>query len=207
MGLHFRKTKKLGPFRITASKSGVGISAGVAGARITKRADGRTQATVGLPGTGIRYTATTGSTGRRKASGAQSQSTVSDNGVHHGGSGNQKFALLFFSGGTLLISQNTIELRHYGSAVKRGGVSRLSVNVKDISHIHVVGPNGPGTIHTGEFTLVTHAMAKGGVTPVTHHQMTMSYNNTAGELARIESLRQAVRKWNGPGRIIRKLLS
>ncbi len=43
MGLSYRKSTKIGPLRITASKSGISYSAGVKGARITKRADGRVQ--------------------------------------------------------------------------------------------------------------------------------------------------------------------
>lgn len=56
MGFHFRKSIKAGPFRFTLSKSGISTSFGVKGARITKRADGRTQGTVRIPGTGIYYT-------------------------------------------------------------------------------------------------------------------------------------------------------
>lgn len=59
MGLVFRKTKKVGPFRVSVSKKGVGVSAGVPGYRVTKRADGRVQETVSLPGSGIRYTTST----------------------------------------------------------------------------------------------------------------------------------------------------
>ena len=57
MGLRFRKSIKLpGGFRINLSKSGVGFSWGVKGARVTRTAKGRTQATFSLPGTGISYT-------------------------------------------------------------------------------------------------------------------------------------------------------
>ncbi len=56
MGWKFRKSYKFGPFRTTISNAGVSHSFGVKGARITKRADGRTQGTLGIPGTGIYYT-------------------------------------------------------------------------------------------------------------------------------------------------------
>ncbi len=46
MGLQFRKSKKIRPFRITASKCGIGASVDVKGARIAKRADGRTRTTL-----------------------------------------------------------------------------------------------------------------------------------------------------------------
>lgn len=63
MGIRFRKSFGKGPIRVTISKSGVSTSVGVKGARITRRADGKTQTTVGIPGTGISYTS--GSSERR----------------------------------------------------------------------------------------------------------------------------------------------
>lgn len=42
MGLYFRKSKSIGPFRINFSKSGVGVSTGVKGARISKGPRGTT---------------------------------------------------------------------------------------------------------------------------------------------------------------------
>ncbi|MGW7530372.1 DUF4236 domain-containing protein [Streptomyces sp. NPDC054783] len=60
MGFSYRKSLKAGPIRVTASKSGISYSAGVKGARVTKRADGRVQTTLSAPGTGMRYTTTAG---------------------------------------------------------------------------------------------------------------------------------------------------
>lgn len=65
MGFRFRKTFKAGPIRMTVSKSGIGVSAGVKGARITKPAKGKTRATVGIPGTGLSYSKTVG--GKKKS--------------------------------------------------------------------------------------------------------------------------------------------
>jgi hypothetical protein len=65
MGFSYRKSVKAGPFRITASKSGISYSAGVKGARVTKRANGRVQTTLSAPGTGLRYTATSGTKSRQ----------------------------------------------------------------------------------------------------------------------------------------------
>ena len=65
MGFSYRKSVKMGPFRVTASKSGISYSAGVKGARITKRADGKVQTTLSARGTGLRYTKTT--QGKRRA--------------------------------------------------------------------------------------------------------------------------------------------
>lgn len=56
-----RMTKKFGPARITASKRGLGFSVGGGPLRVTKRADGRVQRTVRIPGTGIHDTRVVGS--------------------------------------------------------------------------------------------------------------------------------------------------
>lgn len=58
MGFRFRKSFGFGPFRTTISKSGISTSVGVKGARITKRADGKNQTTVSIPGTGISHVST-----------------------------------------------------------------------------------------------------------------------------------------------------
>lgn len=55
MGFRFRKSVSFGPFRMNLSKSGVGYSVGVKGARITKTVKGRTRTTLSAPGTGISY--------------------------------------------------------------------------------------------------------------------------------------------------------
>ena len=53
MGYRYRKSFKLGPFRINLSKSGVGWSVGNKYARYTRKANGGTRITTTLPGTGI----------------------------------------------------------------------------------------------------------------------------------------------------------
>ncbi|HID0796012.1 TPA: DUF4236 domain-containing protein [Clostridium botulinum] len=58
MGFRFRKSVKIGPFRINFSKSGVGYSVGSKGYRVTKRADGRIQETYSVPESGISYVKT-----------------------------------------------------------------------------------------------------------------------------------------------------
>lgn len=55
MGLRYRKSVKLGPFRINFSKSGVGWSVGNKWARYTKKANGGIRVTRTIPGTGISY--------------------------------------------------------------------------------------------------------------------------------------------------------
>ena len=55
MGLRYRKSIKLGPMRINLSKSGIGWSVGVKGARFTKKANGGYRTTMSVPGTGVSY--------------------------------------------------------------------------------------------------------------------------------------------------------
>jgi hypothetical protein len=67
MGFQYRKSKKIGPMRFTVSKRGVGYSVGGKGFRVTKRADGRIQQTVSVPGTGMRWVSTSGHAHRATA--------------------------------------------------------------------------------------------------------------------------------------------
>lgn len=60
MGLRLRKSVKIGSVRVNLSKTGIGYSTGVKGYRVTKRADGRTQTTYSIPGTGVGYVTTSG---------------------------------------------------------------------------------------------------------------------------------------------------
>ncbi|WP_063770596.1 DUF4236 domain-containing protein [Streptacidiphilus carbonis] len=71
MGFSYRKSFKAGPIRVTASKSGISYSAGVKGARVTKRANGRVTTRVSAPGTGLSYTTGSG----RKSAGKTTRST------------------------------------------------------------------------------------------------------------------------------------
>ena len=57
MGFRFRKSINIGKFlRINFSKSGIGYSIGVPGARMSRSAKGDTKTTYSIPGTGISYT-------------------------------------------------------------------------------------------------------------------------------------------------------
>lgn len=61
MGFRYRKSINLGKgFRVNISKSGIGYSYGVKGARITKTANGHTRQTLSIPGTGISYVSESG---------------------------------------------------------------------------------------------------------------------------------------------------
>lgn len=60
MGFSYLKGLKAGPFRVTASKSGISCSAGVEDIRVTKQADGHAQTTISAPGTGLHNTTNSG---------------------------------------------------------------------------------------------------------------------------------------------------
>ena len=55
MGWSYRKSVKLGPFRVSISKSGVGYSLGGKGFRTGVSSRGRKYTSVSIPGTGLRY--------------------------------------------------------------------------------------------------------------------------------------------------------
>jgi hypothetical protein len=55
MGWSFRRSKSLGLFRLNFSKSGLGFSFGVPGARIGVNAKGKKYVRGGIPGTGLTY--------------------------------------------------------------------------------------------------------------------------------------------------------
>ena len=65
MGWRYRKSISIGKgMRVNISKSGVGYSFGVPGARITKTATGKIRQTYSIPGTGISYVTESGSAKR-----------------------------------------------------------------------------------------------------------------------------------------------
>lgn len=56
MGFRFKKSINLGGgVRLNGSKSGIGVSAGVKGLRVSHGADGKTRVTASIPGTGLSY--------------------------------------------------------------------------------------------------------------------------------------------------------
>ena len=64
MGMRFRKSIKLGGgTKLNLSKSGVGVSAGVKGFRVSTNTSGRSRVTSSLPGTGLSYVNEFGSSG------------------------------------------------------------------------------------------------------------------------------------------------
>ena len=62
----FRRSTKIGPFRLTATKRGFSTSVGVPGARIGINTKGQVRATGGIPGTGIYDTEIIGHVGAAK---------------------------------------------------------------------------------------------------------------------------------------------
>ena len=66
MGMRFRRSIKLGPgVRFNLSKTGIGISAGLKGARYSVHSSGRQTTTARLPGTGVYYMKQTGGHGSK----------------------------------------------------------------------------------------------------------------------------------------------
>lgn len=67
MGLRFRRSKKIAPgVKLNLSKKGASVSFGTRGAHYTVNTGGKRTATVGIPGSGISYSASSG--GRKRSS-------------------------------------------------------------------------------------------------------------------------------------------
>lgn len=78
--MRFRRSVKIAPgLRFNVSKTGIGVSAGTRGARVSVHSSGRTTRTVGVPGTGLhwREDKRIGSAGRRAATGSGQRPTSS----------------------------------------------------------------------------------------------------------------------------------
>ena len=74
MGFRFRKTVSLGKLvRLNISKSGIGVSTGVRGLRLSVSPDGKVRSTVGLPGTGLSHTKDIGDLTPSQAGAAKSK--------------------------------------------------------------------------------------------------------------------------------------
>jgi hypothetical protein len=55
MGFYYRKSVRLGPFRVNLSKSGIGYSVGGPGFRTGVSSRGKRYTTFSIPGTGVGY--------------------------------------------------------------------------------------------------------------------------------------------------------
>lgn len=67
MGINFRKRVKLNKYtNLNIGKTGAGLSFGIPGARISRNAKGKTQVSLGLPGTGLSYTKVLGTKSNKK---------------------------------------------------------------------------------------------------------------------------------------------
>lgn len=72
MGMRFRRSISLGPgVRFNLSKTGIGISAGVKGARYSIHSSGRKTTTARIPGTGVYYMKQTGGHGSKASTPAK----------------------------------------------------------------------------------------------------------------------------------------
>lgn len=75
MGWGIRRSKKIGLFRLNMSKSGLGVSFGVPGARIGINSKGKKYVRGGVPGTGLFYQQQLGTGSRRQQATASASST------------------------------------------------------------------------------------------------------------------------------------
>ena len=64
MGLIYRKSINLGPFRVNLSGSGIGYSVGGRGFRVGKSSRGRNYTAFSIPGTGVGYRSSSKGSGK-----------------------------------------------------------------------------------------------------------------------------------------------
>lgn len=84
MGFRFRKSINLGKgVRINFNKKSAGISFGTKGARYSVNSNGRRTASVGIPGTGLYYTKTSGGSSHKKISQRKSNTNTKHTNNHN----------------------------------------------------------------------------------------------------------------------------
>jgi tetratricopeptide (TPR) repeat protein len=94
-GFRLRKSVRIAPgVRLSVTKTGLGLSAGVRGARYSVHTSGRRTTTVGIPGTGVSYIAASGGGSRRGGTARQSTTARSASPAPTYASGAQAAALL-----------------------------------------------------------------------------------------------------------------
>ena len=74
--VRYRRSKKIGPFRITLTQRGVSTSVGAGPFRISKGADGKVRRTIRVPGTGIYDTKVVSRSPQKPTSGRGQQSPM-----------------------------------------------------------------------------------------------------------------------------------
>ena len=95
MGLRFRKSIKLAPgVKLNLNKKSTGITIGGKGAHYTVNSRGKKTASVGIPGTGLSYSTSTGGENGKSTKSYSSKTTASSN--NNNGSGCGGCLLVFF---------------------------------------------------------------------------------------------------------------
>ena len=85
MGFRFRRSFKIAPgLKVNFNKNSVGLTAGTRGAHYTINSKGKKTKSVGIPGTGLSYTETTGGTKRTNSTGGSSSMDTKSTGKSNG---------------------------------------------------------------------------------------------------------------------------
>lgn len=75
MGLRFHKSIKIAPgLKLNLNKKSISLTGGVRGAHYTVSSTGKRTASVGIPGTGLSYSKTTGGNSKKKRTGKKEDS-------------------------------------------------------------------------------------------------------------------------------------
>ena len=86
MGLRFRKSFKITPgLKLNLNKKSIGLTTGTKGAHFTVNSNGKKTASVGIPGTGLSYTASSSNKKNRKKVSTTSQTPLNKNNFENNG--------------------------------------------------------------------------------------------------------------------------
>lgn len=142
--VQFRRSKKFGPFRLTVSKSGLGISAGAGPLRISRGADGKVRRTVRLPGTGISDTKVIG--GRKPAQRsprvtAQITAPLKATTFRYGPITVARPVVAKGYNGTIVFDGQTIRIDRAAVVARLGGLSSVTVPITAVYAVEWVPPS------------------------------------------------------------------
>lgn len=112
MSVRFRKSKTILPgVKVNVTKTGIGVSAGVKGARVSAHSSGRVSRSIGIPGTGL-YDIETKNIGKNHNSNDSATSVTTQSSREKSGKGLRKLnlivAIICFVVALLLFSVSSI---------------------------------------------------------------------------------------------------
>lgn len=139
--VQFRKSKALGPFRLTVSKKGLGVSAGAGPLRVSRGADGTIRRTASAPGTGIYDT--------KVVHRPKSRESSNDSGIAATQAPRAatvptfRYAIISLlepvtfrgAGSEILFDGRSVRIEHSGLRAKVNGLKTIDVPITDVAEV------------------------------------------------------------------------